>query len=71
MKLFAKKKNEEKTSCCCGAQCSEETMAKAEEAKAEGSGIKILGSGCAKCNQLEEATKTALSSWVCPIPLTM
>ena len=26
----------------------------------EGASIKILGSGCAKCNQLEVATRTAL-----------
>lgn len=31
-----------------------------EKSKKEGAGIKILGSGCAKCNQLEAATKTAL-----------
>ena len=35
-------------------------MAKAESAKSEGASIKVLGSGCAKCNQLEAATKAAL-----------
>jgi small redox-active disulfide protein 2 len=35
-------------------------MAKAESAKTEGAGVKVLGSGCAKCNQLEAATKAAL-----------
>jgi small redox-active disulfide protein 2 len=35
-------------------------MAKAEKAKAEGASVKALGSGCAKCNQLEAATKAAL-----------
>jgi len=35
-------------------------MEKAETAKTEGAGIKILGSGCAKCNQLETATREAL-----------
>ena len=35
-------------------------MAKAESAKTQGSGVKVLGSGCSKCNQLETATKAAL-----------
>ena len=35
-------------------------MAKAEQAKKEGASVKILGSGCAKCNQLETAAKAAL-----------
>jgi len=28
--------------------------------KTEGASVKVLGSGCAKCNQLEAATKAAL-----------
>lgn len=61
MSLFGKKKEaEKKTSCCCGGNCSPETMAKAEESKAE-AGVKVLGSGCAKCNALESATKEALA----------
>jgi small redox-active disulfide protein 2 len=51
---------EETKSCCCGGNCDTESMAKAETAKSEGAGVKVLGSGCAKCNQLEEATKAAL-----------
>jgi small redox-active disulfide protein 2 len=35
-------------------------MANAETAKTEGASVKVLGSGCAKCNQLEAATKAAL-----------
>ncbi len=35
-------------------------MSKAEAAKGEGASIKVLGSGCAKCNQLEAAVKAAL-----------
>lgn len=58
MSLFGKKK-EEKTS-CCGGNCDAESMAKAESAKTEGASVKVLGSGCAKCNQLEAATKAAL-----------
>lgn len=61
MSLFGKKnKKEETTSCCCGGNCSAEDMAQAEQAKKEGASVKILGSGCAKCNQLEAAAKTAL-----------
>ncbi|HHV12317.1 MAG TPA: thioredoxin family protein [Clostridiales bacterium] len=59
MALFGKKKKEE-TACCCGGNCNNESMAKAEVAKTEGASVKILGSGCAKCNQLEAATKAAL-----------
>lgn len=60
MGLFGKKTSKEDTSCCCGGNCNAETMAKAETAKAEGASVKVLGSGCAKCNQLEAATKAAL-----------
>lgn len=61
MALFGKKNKEEKaTSCCCGGNCDAESMAKAETAKVEGASVKVLGTGCAKCNALEAATKTAL-----------
>ena len=60
MGLFSKKKKAETSSCCCGGNCTPETMAKAEKAKASG-GIKVLGSGCAKCNELEAATREALA----------
>lgn len=61
MSLFRKKnKKEETASCCCGGNCNAESMAQAEQAKKEGASVKILGSGCAKCNQLGVATKTAL-----------
>ena len=59
MGLFGKKnKKEEETSCCCG--CRAESVEKAESEKTAGAAIKVLGSGCAKCNQLEAATKQAL-----------
>ncbi len=60
MALFGKKSPKEGAPCCCGGNCDAESMAKAEAAKTEGSSVKILGSGCAKCNQLEAATKAAL-----------
>lgn len=54
------KKKEGTSSCCCGGNCDCESMAKAERAKTEGASVKVLGSGCAKCNQLEAAAKAAL-----------
>src|SRR5574344_1937512 len=61
MAIFGKRnKEEKKDSCCCGGNCDAESMAKAESAKTEGASVKVLGSGCAKCNQLEAATKAAL-----------
>ncbi|MDD2362117.1 MAG: thioredoxin family protein [Oscillospiraceae bacterium] len=60
MALFGKKNKEAKTTSCCCGNCDAESMAKAETAKTEGAGIKVLGTGCAKCNALEAATKAAL-----------
>ena len=61
MSLFGKRDRKEGTSsCCCGGNCDAESMAKAENAKTEGASVKVLGSGCAKCSQLETATKEAL-----------
>ena len=61
MALFGKKnRKEETTSCCCDGNCDAESMTKAETAKLKGAEVKVLGSGCAKCNQLETATKAAL-----------
>ena len=50
MNLFKKK---EKKECCCS-QIDQESIIKAEESKKE-DGIKILGSGCKKCEKLEES----------------
>ena len=58
MALFGKKNKEEQTSCGCGCDCGAEK--KTENVTSEASGVKVLGSGCAKCNQLEAATKEAL-----------
>lgn len=55
MRLFGKKKTEGKSG-CCGA----DAMARAERAKTR-AGVKVLGSGCAKCNALEAATREALA----------
>ncbi len=57
MSLFGKKKEE---GCCCGGNCNAEAVKAAEESKTTGASVKILGSGCAKCNQLEANTLEAL-----------
>ena len=54
MGLFGKKKEEK--SCCCGSSCTPEAMAQAETAK-KSAGVKVLGSGCAKCHALERVLK--------------
>ncbi|RNC62851.1 MAG: hypothetical protein AWM53_01874 [Candidatus Dichloromethanomonas elyunquensis] len=56
---FSEKK-EETSSCCRSSGYDAESMAKAENAKIEGASVKVLGSGCVKCNQLDAATKAAL-----------
>jgi small redox-active disulfide protein 2 len=61
MVLFGKrKKNEDTQNCSCDGKCNAESTTKSESKKIEISSVKILGSGCTKCNQLEVATKAAL-----------
>ena len=60
MALFGFRKKEAKEqSCCCGGNSTPETMQAAENEKST-MGVKVLGGGCAKCNQLEAATVEAL-----------
>lgn len=56
MGLFSRKKEEAK-SCRCGGSCTPESMAEASKAAA---GVKVLGTGCAKCSALEAAVRSAL-----------
>ena len=58
MSLFGKK-NEENKGCCCG-NCNADKMKAAEQSKVAGASVKILGSGCKKCNELEVNTVGAL-----------
>jgi small redox-active disulfide protein 2 len=58
--LGKKKEEEEKSSGCYCGSIDAESMEKAVEAVSKGESIKVLGSGCAKCNQLEANVKTAL-----------
>ncbi len=60
-----KETEEEPVQCACGGMCKPSEIAakkaaKAEKAKAGGAAVKVLGSGCAKCNALEAATAEAL-----------
>ncbi len=53
---------EEMVECDCGNLCpASEVAAKKAAAAAPTAGIKVLGSGCKKCNQLEDAVKQALA----------
>jgi small redox-active disulfide protein 2 len=61
MGLFGKKAEKDTAPCCCGGNCNAKSMAAAETAKTQGASVKVLGSGCAKCNALEAATKAALT----------
>jgi small redox-active disulfide protein 2 len=56
MGLFNKKKTVQTPCDCKDCDCSKPK----EENNSENASIKILGSGCAKCNQLEKATKEAM-----------
>ena len=58
MNLFGRRKKEK--SCCCGEICTSEAMQNAGNKKQE-HGIKILGSGCKKCIDLEKVTRLALA----------
>ena len=58
---FDKDKNQTKTkSCCCSANYTFKAMEEAENEK-QSFGVKVLGSGCSKCHQLEEVTLQALA----------
>lgn len=59
MNLFGKKKEEKK--CCCSGNSDHKSITAANESKSSGARIKILGSGCAKCNELETNTVEALT----------
>ena len=58
--LGKKKEEEARPACTCGC-CDGPTVAKAAAGMDQGAAVKILGSGCAKCNALEAAAKEALT----------
>lgn len=59
MGLFGKKK--ESASCCCSAAPAAPAAPVSENAPSGAVKVEILGSGCAKCNQLEANTRAALA----------
>jgi small redox-active disulfide protein 2 len=65
MSLFGLGKNKDQkkdttSSSCCGEVCSPEAVEKAADNLDKGEAVKVLGSGCAKCNELEANVKNAL-----------
>ena len=60
--LGKKKEEKENVSSCCGGGecCTSEAVEKAADNLDKGESVKVLGSGCAKCNELEANVKTAL-----------
>lgn len=60
MTLFHFGKKKEERSCCCNGNCNSESLETAKESIKSGSTVKVLGSGCAKCNELEQNVLLAL-----------
>lgn len=60
MALFNFGKKKRNSSCCCNVDCNVESMENAKKAMSTGESVKVLGSGCAKCNELEKNVKAAL-----------
>ena len=58
MGLFGKKKKEEP--CCCGVSDLKEQTAQRDSGA---DGVKVLGSGCAKCSALEKRYRKRWQSW--------
>ena len=59
--LVKKKESQnEKNNSCCGGVCEPLSSEMVTEIKEQGGTIKVLGSGCTKCNELETNVKKAL-----------
>ena len=59
-KFGKSKKEETKSCCCCEKKCNTEKIANLENTNTDICNIKVLGSGCKKCNELELETKEAI-----------
>ena len=57
---FGKKKEEQSGSNCCCGNANLDSLENAVTTMEDGENIKVLGSGCAKCNELEANVKKAL-----------
>lgn len=55
---FGKEKDKQEKCCCC---CDPQKVSEMEADK-KGAGIKVLGSGCSKCNALEESVREAMAA---------
>ncbi len=62
MSLFGKKNEENKGCGTCGCSCNAKPTEDAKKPQTTGGSVKVLGSGCAKCNELEANTKAALET---------
>lgn len=60
MGFFSFGKNKNKQTDCCNGACKSCPSAQSEQPTG-GAAVKVLGSGCAKCNELEANTKAALT----------
>lgn len=60
MKLFGKRSKKEENNGCCNGDCNCKSVETDKKAKGDSPSVKVLGSGCAKCNQLETAASEAL-----------
>ena len=58
---FFNKKKEETKNCCSADNFDAKKMIHSQTENSPGASVKVLGSGCAKCNRLEAATKEALA----------
>ena len=64
MRIFGKKKATE-TACTCGGKCGSpaaESFETPTTSQGDEATVKILGSGCKKCNDLEANTREALKN---------
>ncbi len=61
MGLFGFKKKEA-SACDCGGKCNASQQAGTQDTNEQDLFVKVLGSGCAKCNKLEDAAKSALAT---------
>ena len=60
MALFGRDRAKGRTIGGCSCGCCADDMGKEVAVRTEEAGVKVLGSGCAKCNALEAAAKEAL-----------
>ncbi len=60
MGLYGKKKDVKESGCCCGGTAMRIPWRRQKRQKQIRGNVMVLGSGCAKCNELEAIVKSAL-----------